>query len=79
MISKMLHCFLICEDCRNFFWHHDMDMSQEVVEYRRLHVSENSPSSAVTFYMYGLRRAACKKERENGNELQRFVERNFCE
>lgn len=75
----MFYGFLVKEDHRNylrFFWYNDIDLSKEVVEYRmRVHVFENSPSSAVA--IYSLRLAAQQVEQEDRTDTSHFVDRNF--
>ncbi len=64
-IQQMFHCFLVCDDHRNFLrflWHKDNDVNKEVIEYRmKVHVFGNRPSPAVA--IYGLRRAIRKVHR----------------
>ena len=78
-VQQTFHCFVVQEDHRNFLrclWYHNNDLDNEVVEYRmQINVFGNSPSPAVT--MYGLRRAALEGERECGQKVRQFVERNF--
>nr|XP_020483745.2 uncharacterized protein LOC109978925 [Labrus bergylta] len=78
-IEQMFHCFVVCQDHRNFLrflWYRNNDLDGEVVEYRmRVHIFGNSPSPSVA--TYGLRRAAIEREREYGARARQFVERNF--
>lgn len=50
-IQQMFHCFLVCEEHRNFLrflWYKDNDCNKEVVEYlMKVHVFGNGPSPAV--------------------------------
>lgn len=78
-IQQMFHCFLVCENHRNFLrflWHKDNDINKEVVEYRmKVHVFGNGPSPAVA--IYGLRRAIKEGAQEHGEDTVKFVERHF--
>ncbi|KAM4807850.1 uncharacterized protein WCC33_000269 [Rhinophrynus dorsalis] len=75
----MFHCFIVCEDHRNFLrflWHRNNNMDNEIMEYRmKVHVFGNSPSPAVA--TYGLRRTALDGEKEYGVDARHFVERDF--
>ncbi len=75
----MFHCFLVCDDHRNFLrflWHKDNDINKEVIEYRmKVHVFGNRPSPAVA--IYGLRRAIREGAQEHDADTVKFVERHF--
>ncbi len=77
-IQQMFHCFLVCDDHRNFLrflWHKDNNVNKEV-EYRmKVHVFGNWPSPAVA--IYGLRRAIKEGAQEHGADTVKFVERHF--
>lgn len=78
-IQQMFHCFLVREDCRDvlrFLWHHDNDLTKEVVDYRmRVHAFGNSPSLAVAIYR--IHRAAREEEKEYGTDVRKFIEQDF--
>ncbi|KAL0159384.1 hypothetical protein M9458_043109, partial [Cirrhinus mrigala] len=78
-IQQMFHCFLVCDDHRNFLrflWHKDNDVNKEIIEYRmKVHIFGNRPSPAVA--IYGLQRAIREGAQEHGADTVKFVERNF--
>lgn len=78
-IQRMFYCFKVKEQHRDymrFLWHKDNDVEKEIIEFRMcVHVFGNSPSPAVA--TYGLRRTAEIAENQYGQDVRKFVEKNF--
>ena len=78
-IQRMFYCFKVKREHRDylrFLWHRDNDIEKEITEFRMcVHVFGNSPSPAVA--TYGLRRTAEIAEGKFGNDVRKFVEKNF--
>ncbi|CAN2390320.1 RNA-mediated, partial [Pristimantis euphronides] len=78
-IQQMFHCFFVKEEHRDFlrfFWFRDNDPTKDIIEYHmKVHIFGNSPSPAVA--IYGLRLSAREGEKDFGEDVKQFVQRDF--
>lgn len=70
---------LVCSNIWSFFWHHDNNPDNELLEYRMcVHVFGNCPSPAVA--TYGLRKCVTSDTNPGDsdiNKIKDFIVRNF--
>ncbi|XP_061166266.1 uncharacterized protein LOC133175165 [Saccostrea echinata] len=78
-IQKMFYSFTVRESHRNFLrflWYEDNDFDKDIIEYRmRVHVFGNKPSPAIA--NYALQRTAEIASETYGEDVKKFVQRNF--
>ena len=78
-IQKMFYSFTVRGEHRNylrFLCYKDTDFSKDIIEYRmRVHIFGNKPSPAIA--NYALQKTAPIGSETYGDDVRKFVQRNF--